>query len=257
MIFMRILYQFPLSPYCEKVRWILDFKELHYVAQNLRPGLHRAFTQLKTKQNTLPILRDDHAWVGDSTKIALYLDDIYPEHRIIRPQRDLHEKILQWNSFADELGQHIRRWCLASLSAQDEHTLEILLGERGYARQFEKITKPILQKMLHHHFGLNDKDIQQSHQKIQQMIIELNQQLEHIDEFLIGGKLSLADMSLCAMIAPLLQVANTPWEHGEYQIFSDEFYAYQQQLKSMKVANYVQNMYQNHRKAWVDWRGVD
>ena len=39
---MRILYQFPLSHFCEKARWMLDYKELEYVAQNLMPGAHRA-----------------------------------------------------------------------------------------------------------------------------------------------------------------------------------------------------------------------
>ena len=55
---MRTLYQFPLSHYCEKARWLLDHKELDFVAQNLIPGVHRAFAQLKTGQNKLPILKD-------------------------------------------------------------------------------------------------------------------------------------------------------------------------------------------------------
>lgn len=254
----RILYQFPLSPYCEKVRWILDFKELHYVAQNLTPGIHRAFTQLKTKQNTLPILRDGDSWIGDSTQIAVYLDDIYPEHRIIRPQRHLHEDILKWNQDSNELGVHVRRWCLASISAQDEHNLDILLGERGYARKFEKITKPILQKMLHHHFNLTEQDVQQSKHYIEQTLNKLNHCLQQQpSEFLVGGQISLADMAMCAMIAPLLQIEQTPWEQGEHQIFSDEFYALQHEIKQSYVAQYVENMYKKHRKAWVDWRGVD
>ncbi len=34
---MRTLYQFPLSHFCE-ARWMLDHKELYYVAHNLIPG---------------------------------------------------------------------------------------------------------------------------------------------------------------------------------------------------------------------------
>ena len=72
---MRTLYQFPLSHFCEKARWMLDHKELYYVAHNLIPGVHRAFARLKTGQNRLPILRDQDRWIADSTQIALYLDD--------------------------------------------------------------------------------------------------------------------------------------------------------------------------------------
>ncbi len=61
---------FLLSHFCEKARWLLDHKELYYEAQNLIPGVHRAFAQLKTGQNKLPILRDQERWIADSTQIA-------------------------------------------------------------------------------------------------------------------------------------------------------------------------------------------
>ncbi|MCP3675846.1 MAG: glutathione S-transferase family protein, partial [Gammaproteobacteria bacterium] len=34
------LYQFPISHYCEKIRWSLDYKNLDYKIINLLPGLH-------------------------------------------------------------------------------------------------------------------------------------------------------------------------------------------------------------------------
>ena len=106
---MRILYQFPLSHFCEKARWLLDHKELDYVAHNLIPGLHRAFAQLKTGQNLLPILRDQERWIADSTEIALYLDDIYPEHSLLRADPQQRDLALAINHQATELGMHVRR----------------------------------------------------------------------------------------------------------------------------------------------------
>ena len=94
---MRILYQFPLSHFCEKARWLLDHKELDYVAHNLIPGLHRAFAQLKTGQNKLPILRDGEQWIADSTQIALYLDEQYPEHALLRADAELRQQALEIN----------------------------------------------------------------------------------------------------------------------------------------------------------------
>lgn len=37
---MLTLYQFPISHYCEKIRWALDFKQLKYNTVNLLPALH-------------------------------------------------------------------------------------------------------------------------------------------------------------------------------------------------------------------------
>ncbi len=64
---MRTLYQFPLSHYCEKARWMLDFKELEYNAVNLMPGVHRILTRCKTSKNTMPMLRDGDIWISHST----------------------------------------------------------------------------------------------------------------------------------------------------------------------------------------------
>ena len=40
------LYQFPISHFCEKIRWTLDYKGLSHKTRNLLPGLH----VLKTKK---------------------------------------------------------------------------------------------------------------------------------------------------------------------------------------------------------------
>ena len=106
---MRTLYQFPLSHFCEKARWLLDHKELDFVAQNVVPGVHRAFAQLKTGQNKLPILRDQDKWVADTTEIALYLDERYPEHRLLRNEAQLRKEALDVNALANDLGLHVRR----------------------------------------------------------------------------------------------------------------------------------------------------
>lgn len=259
---MRTLYQFPLSPYCEKVRWILDFKELHYVAQNLTPALHRAFAQRKTKQNYLPILHDEGgAWVADSHQIALYLDDIYPEHRIIRPQRHLYDEILTLSCLADELGSVVRHWCLGSLVAKDAQHLNIMLGERGYLRQFEKITRPLLHKVMSRSFQLNNATkLQQSKQKMQQLISQFNEKIEQQGEFMVGGRLSLADMTLASMLAPILQLDETPWQQDgdrKDKDYSGEFCDYQAEIQQMAISQYVENLYKNHRHALVDWCGVD
>lgn len=256
---MRTLYQFPLSPYCEKVRWILDFKELHYVAQNLAPALHRAFAQRKTKQNYLPILHDDGgAWVADSHQIALYLDDIYPEHRIIRPQRHLYDEILASSVLADQLGVAVRHWCLASLVAENAQHLDILLGERGYLRKFEKITRPLLQKVMSRSFHLNNMTkVQESKQQMQQLILQFNAKVEQNGEFLIGGRLSLADMTLASMIAPILHIDETPWQNDDQHQYSTEFMDYQQYVDSLAIGKYVRHLYAHHRRALIDWRGID
>ncbi|WP_180165774.1 glutathione S-transferase family protein [Acinetobacter sp. YH12049] len=254
---MRTLYQFPLSHFCEKARWLLDHKELDYVAHNLMPGVHRAFAQLKTGQNKLPILRDQDHWVADSTQIAFYLDATYPEHSLIRPDVKLREDALEINELSIELGQHVRRWGLAHALNESEESLDILIGEKGYLRQFEKYSKPIIKALVSKGYQLDTEKVAASRERLDEIVVDLNQRLiERGGRYFVGDRLGLADIAVCSMLAPLLEIVGTPWEKEHGESLSEEFKAYKAYLSDLPLGQYVQRIYQTERNARVDWRGV-
>ena len=254
---MRTLYQFPLSHFCEKARWLLDHKELDYIAHNLMPGVHRAFAQLKTGQNKLPILRDQDHWVADSTQIALYLDQVYPEHSLIRPDAKLREQALEIDELSIELGQHVRRWGLAHTLNESEESLEILIGEKGYLRQFEKYSKPLIKALVSKGYKLDTDKVEQSRQRIEEIVQILNQRLiEQGGRYFVGERLGLADIAVCSMLAPLLEIAGTPWEKEHGETLSEDFRTYKAILSELPLGQYVRRIYATERNARVDWRGV-
>ena len=254
---MRTLYQFPLSHFCEKARWLLDHKELEYVAQNLTPGVHRAFAQLKTGQNQLPILRDEQRFIALSTPIALYLDETYPEHTLLRSDPVLREQALAIDHMSVELGRYVRHWALAHTLKDGYESLDILIGEKGYLRQFEKYSKPLLRKWMAKNYPLGSEKLQHSQQQMQQMVRQLNEQIiAQQGRYLVGDRLGLADIAVCSMLAPILQIEGTPWEHEQQIRCVDEFYLYQDQLRQLPLGQYVLRIYQTERDARVDWRGI-
>ncbi|SPL71507.1 glutathione S-transferase family protein [Acinetobacter stercoris] len=254
---MRILYQFPLSHYCEKARWLLDHKELDFEAHNLILGVHRAFAQLKTGQNKLPILKDQEKYIADSTQIALYLDEVYPEHSLLRSDQILRQQALEINHLANELGVYVRRFGLAHALAQGDEPIDILIGEQGYLRQFEKFSKPILKKLVSKGYQLDDEKIADAKIQMQKIIEILNEKLiENGARYFVGDRLGLADIAVCSMIAPLLGLVNTPWEKDHDTVTTEEFDDYQQALLEMPIGQYVQRIYLTERNARVDWRGV-
>ena len=255
---MRILYQFPLSHFCEKARWLLDHKELDYVAQNVIPGVHRALAKIKTGQNNFPILRDQDRWIGESTQIALYLDEQYPEHTLLRADRKLREKAIELNDLANELGVCVRRWGLAHMiEANNEEALDIIIGEKGYLRKLEKISKPIIKSLVSSGYKVESEKVKLAKSQMDELVSHFNQILiENGGCYLVGDRLGLADIAVCSMFAPLLEVRGTPWEREMAQSVEAVFQEFQDQLLELPLGQYVLRIYQSERNARVDWRGV-
>jgi glutathione S-transferase len=96
------LYQFELSQYSEKVRFILDYKGLNYRKIEVIPGVGQLDLFRLSGQRKVPVLKDGNTVIADSTAIAMYLDKQYPDRPLIPvdpKQRGLCLLIEEW---ADE-----------------------------------------------------------------------------------------------------------------------------------------------------------
>lgn len=72
-----VLYQFPSCPYCRKVREVLDRKKIPYVTMNVSPSqndiLRRKLAE-KSGVETVPVLKIDGMYIGESDEIVKYLN---------------------------------------------------------------------------------------------------------------------------------------------------------------------------------------
>src|SRR5690606_22707553 len=91
----RVVYQFPISHYCEKTRWQLDRKGMPYQTRNLLPGTHRLFSRTRAGVNTLPVLRDGKRLIGDSTRIAYYLEKYYPQVSLLPADSAARQQVIE------------------------------------------------------------------------------------------------------------------------------------------------------------------
>ena len=96
------LYQFEASAYSEKVKLILDYKQLPYKTTEVTPGLGQFELFQMSGQRKVPVLKDGTEIIPDSTAIALYLDEKYPDRSIL--PSDLRQKglCLALEDWADE-----------------------------------------------------------------------------------------------------------------------------------------------------------
>ncbi|MEM8602521.1 MAG: glutathione S-transferase N-terminal domain-containing protein [Cyanobacteria bacterium P01_H01_bin.121] len=95
------LYQFELSHYCEKIRLMLNYKGLPYQAQEVAPGIGQVKLFQLSGQRQVPVLKDGEQVITDSTAIAQYLEQKFPEHLVIPSDPKQKALCLMMEEWAD------------------------------------------------------------------------------------------------------------------------------------------------------------
>jgi glutathione S-transferase len=114
------LHQFEMSHYCEKVRLILDYKGLEYKKVEVTPGLGQLELFQLTGQRQVPVLNDHGTFIADSTAIAEYLEQAYPDKPILPANPQQRGQCLILEEWADEqFGINARKAMIGALN-QDQ-----------------------------------------------------------------------------------------------------------------------------------------
>ena len=96
------LYQFEMSHYAEKIRFILDYKGLDYRKIEVTPGVGQLDIYQLSGQRQVPVLKDGTDVIADSTAIAFYLEKKYPERSILPTDPRQRGLCLMMEEWADE-----------------------------------------------------------------------------------------------------------------------------------------------------------
>ncbi|NJN01164.1 MAG: glutathione S-transferase family protein [Leptolyngbyaceae cyanobacterium RM1_1_2] len=113
------LYQFEGSHYSEKVRLILDYKQLAYRKVEVTPGIGQIDLYRLSGQRQVPVLKDDNEVIPDSTAIAKYLEEKYPQRSIVPTAARAQGLCLMMEAWADEsIGLNART---AMIGAFNQH----------------------------------------------------------------------------------------------------------------------------------------
>ncbi|MEY2833477.1 MAG: glutathione S-transferase, partial [Cyanobacteriota bacterium] len=121
------LYQFELSHYAEKVRLILDYKQLEYRKIEVTPGVGQIELMQKSGSRQVPVLKDGGTYVSDSTEIALYLERKYPERPILPTDSLAKGQCLLMEEWADvSIGIKARKAFIGALNQNQNFRTSLL-----------------------------------------------------------------------------------------------------------------------------------
>jgi glutathione S-transferase len=200
---MITLYQFPISHYCEKVRWALDYKGLKYQLSNLLPGLHVKQTKKLALRSTVPILQHDNKIIQGSNHIISYLDTEFPENSLTPEDPGLKNQAMDWERYVDEeIGIHVRR-CLYHILLEHPDIVIPFFAHDGpaYGKILLQTIYPVLKKRMRKKMDINDTTAQQSRKHLNMAIDQLDTHLQQHD-YLVGDQFTRADLTAAALLAP-------------------------------------------------------
>lgn len=96
------LYQFEASTFAEKIRLILDYKQVPYRKVEVTPGVGQVEVFQMSGQRQVPVLKDGEQIIPDSTAIALHLEKAYPDRPILPADPKQRGLCLALEAWADE-----------------------------------------------------------------------------------------------------------------------------------------------------------
>lgn len=242
------LYQFPLSHYCEKVRWTLDYKKIPFQTQNLVPGPHLLVTKKLAPKTSVPILVEDKTIVQDSTDILDYLEEKYPGPSLTPSSPNLQKEALELEEYFDKhIGSHLRRLLYFHLLEDRPLVTSLLLqNSPWYGPPLYKVAFPVVRKLMKKTMNITPEATQKSVKILDEALEMLNKRIKE-NKFLVGNKFSRADLTAASLLAPLCNPLEHDFEWPEISNMPLEIQKYRLMKEKEPFFDWVLEIYHDHR----------
>ena len=241
------LYIFPISHYCEKARWALDYLNVDYDLHCVAPGVHADLaTKLGTKETSLPILVSDKGAIQGSQEIIEWAENHSCNGRSLTPV-DLPTALDIESRLNEVLGVHVRRMYYSE--ALVEHPQTVLPMFADYLAdedaQFVRDAWEFIAAAMVERMDLGADQGQESRHIVLEHLDWLDALLDDGRSYLVGECFSRVDLGAAALLAPLVMAPEHPTYSG-LQVpprIAQDITDWQQR----PVSQYVASMYRQHR----------
>ncbi len=201
---MLTLIQMEVSPFCDKVRRILRYKDVPFEVVDVSVVAAR----WHSPTGKLPVMELDGHRIEDSTQIAHFLEQRFPEPRLI--PRDRHTRALchMLEDWADEslyfyeLGVHF------ALPENTEARLEQLLEHEAKAKR--PLIKPLVSAALKRTIRAQGTG-RRTPERILEDVARHAEAIEGLlddGEYLLGNELTLADIAVFSQVRAMCEAPN-------------------------------------------------
>jgi glutathione S-transferase len=196
---MITLHQFEISPFCDKIRRVLQYKRLPYRVREV-PLTQTLSLKKINPAGKVPCIEHEGRYVGDSTDIAHYLEDKFPERPLVPKDARLAAQCHVLEDWADETLYFFEMYFRFGLSHNAERWVpELAKGTPGIVQAAARGVVPLVIKRTLGAQGLGKK----RHENIAR---DLERHLDAVagwlgeGDWLVGDTITLADISVFAQL---------------------------------------------------------
>lgn len=212
------LYTFSTSHFSEKVRWSLAVCQVPYREVVMTPALH--FVRILRLGGTLrslpPLIQEvgingRKAVVEGSHRILAWLDERHGPLGILPQGAQLREECLAIEARFDHIGHDVARFLYRDGLA---HDAQLIKTWTSHAKPWEarvfRVVYPALKWAIRWRFKVSPQAIARSEQRILKSLAWLEGRISDGRLYLLGQRLSVADITAAALLAPLACPAQHP-----------------------------------------------
>ena len=245
-----LLVTIPLSHFCEKARWALDYTGVPYTEQRHAPGFHALAVRRAGGQRITPILATDAGVIGDSTDILLWADARAAQGRALYPQEPaLREEVLALEErFDTDLGPHVRRAIYQELLPHPKLVLPMLTdGVPLHERALLPLLFGPLRRLMRKSMRIDAAGAARSMAKVNEVIAEVNARLADGGRYLVGDRFTAADLSFAALLAPAAGPDNYAVPLPPLEVLPPAAAEILRGIRATAAGQFCLRMYREHR----------
>ncbi len=243
-----ILYQFTISPFCEKVRWALDYKALPYQVRNLIPGPHLLQVRRLAPSSSVPVLQDQEIVIQGSSEILDYLERCYPERRLNPVDETLQAQVIEWESWLEKsIAVELRRFFYAyMLDNRALTTRQLLQGAPWYGTWLYALIYPKLKIMMQQNMNITPSTAERAYTRLQTGFARINERLQTAP-FLLGEQFSRVDLTAASFLASLCRPPEHSYRFAAFTDLPEPLRDLQQEVREMPLFDWTLQIYRHHR----------
>jgi glutathione S-transferase len=168
------------------------------------PVLHLLATMPRGGR-TVPLLTEGLGSLTDSTRILQHLD-VRKGGGWLYPAGPTRETVLFLeDTFDEKLGPQVRKWAFAHLLAHRALVTRMMSRDApGWERALVPVVHPLMRWVIRSRMHIDPANVARYRDRILAIFSEVDERVHDGRRFMVGERLTAADIAFCSLAAPVL-----------------------------------------------------